>query len=174
MLGGRARSRSCCRWHAGAESEPAHAGSRSGRPVGRSVLPAHRFLRSPFPGGSALIPPPALPSSVPAVQRPSVGGRPNHALQRTDHGVGAFSRWQPLRRHGPSLSLSPLDPESLAWGSPMARRFSFASRARWFPFALPVRPSSGHVFSAVQPFPAAAPIIPPPESRLVLPASSAL
>ena len=45
----------------------------------------------------------------------SPGPPPNNALQRTGHGGQPFSCIHALRRHGLSLSLGPLGPESLAW-----------------------------------------------------------
>ena len=143
----------------------------------RPSFAASQSLRSSIPGGSALIPPPEFPSIAPAVQRRSVGGRPNHALQRTEAGRRGFPRFHVLRGQPLSLSLSSLGPESLPQCS---------SRARWFPFLprhvssrslscgtpvpvlLPARPSFGHVASPVYPFPAAVPVVPPPESTSVL------
>ena len=79
---------------------------------------------------------------------PSVGGRPNHALQRTGHGGGGFLRSQPLRRHGPSLSLSPLGPESLPGCSSRAGVFPFLHRlACSRSLCQPVHPSGTLVFS---------------------------
>ena len=119
------------------------------------------------PAGSTPVPiPPALRSHT-----------PNHALQRTEAGGRLFFAIHVLLRQPPSLSLSSLGPESLPQCS---------SRARWFPFLprhvssrslscgtpvpvlLPARPSFGHVASPVYPFPAAVPVVPPPESTSVL------
>ena len=61
------------------------------RSVSESLLPTRPLLRSAFPGGSAHHSPAGGSSLVPAVQRPSVGGRPNHALQRTEAGRGLLS-----------------------------------------------------------------------------------
>ena len=86
-----------------------HVGSRSGHSVGQSVFLASRFLRSALPGGSTHLSPagvavrPFRRSSSPLCRRV-----PNHALQRTGHGGQLFSVFFVLRRHGPSLSLSPL------------------------------------------------------------------
>ena len=74
----------------------------------RPSFAASQSLRSSIPGGSALIPPPEFPSIAPAVQRRSVGGRPNHALQRTEAGRRGFPRFHVLRGQPLSLSLSSL------------------------------------------------------------------
>ena len=144
------------------------------------ALPARFLFESvrssvhPFPAALPVIPPPASTFSLPAVQRPLCRrGATNHALQRTAHGGHVLSAFCVLRRHEPSLSLSPLgpDPLVLCWqaarGFPLtvARRSSFSSlRVGGLPFRFVAR--------FVHPFPAAAPIIPPPESTSFLRSSA--
>ena len=53
-------------------------------------------------------------SSLARLSARSTGSAPNHALQRTGHGGEASSVFFALRRHGLSLSLDSLGPESLA------------------------------------------------------------
>ena len=87
---------------------------------------------------------------------------PNHALQRTGHGGTFFLIFHPLRRHGPSLSLEALGALplcSVCEVMPVPVRFagsacSRSPRGRVLPF--------GSVASFGRPFPAAAPVIPPP------------
>ena len=91
---------------------------------------------------------------------------PNHALQRTGHGGHVFSVFFVLRRHDPSLSLSPLG--ALPLCSVFERRVCSRSLRgqRLFPFVPSARSPSGSVGSFVRPFPAAAPVIPPPVGSL--------
>ena len=149
--------------------------------------PSSRHVGSfvhPHPAAAPIIPPPGWRRVLPAVQRPSVGGRPNHALQRTATGVQAGSACFVLRRRCLSLSLVPLGQQLLPGGfgegkpvpvSPVAggafppnscQQSSIPARA--VPLA---RLSSRHTVRFVQPSPAAAPIIPPPESTSPVPAS---
>ena len=81
--------------------------------------------------------------------------------------VAFFLELHLLRRQPPSLSLGPLGPESLAWGSSMESLFPFAV-VEPVPVPLPARRSFQHASSSVHPFPAAAPVIPPPESPSLL------
>ena len=96
----------------------------------RPSLPAVRFLRSPIPGGSAH----PSPAGVHVLQfrrsrGPSVGGEPNHALQRTGTVWLVFSACRALPRRCLSLSSAFVRPSSalcLCWraarvGSPFAR-----------------------------------------------------
>ncbi len=76
--------------------------------LARLSFPASQSLRSALPGGSARHSPAGGSSPVPAVQRPSLGGRPNHALQRTEAGVPVFSVYHASPRQPLSLSLSSL------------------------------------------------------------------
>ena len=89
---------------------------------------------------------PAFPAAAPSFPRrsgrpplrrsrgPSIGGRPNHALQRTGTGVQAFPRSRVLRRRCLSLSLSSLGarmPVSVSGASRFqSRRFIVAVRLR--------------------------------------------
>ena len=120
--------------------------------------------------------------SLPRRQRPSfprrwtVGSRsadsefhaPNNALQRTAHGDHVFSACQLLRRHEPSLSLEPLGalplPLSMAGTSVTVRFVGSVCPRSLRGHVLP----SGVVFHFGQPFPAAAPVIPPPVGRQFL------
>ena len=80
-------------------------------PSVRSFFGPIRSLRSSASGGSAHL----SPAGIHVLQfrrsrGPSVGGEPNHALQRTATGGMSFLRSRALRRRCLSLSLSPLGP----------------------------------------------------------------
>ena len=94
---------------------------------------------------------------------------PNNALQRTEAGGGVFSAIHVLRRQPPSLSLSPLGPESFVRCSSMESVFPFtmARRSSLGPLLVHGSPFR-HIVSSVHPFPAAAPVLPPPEWQSVL------
>ena len=85
----------CCRWHVHPDFEPALR-RFSLRPFRQRVHPSGAVgsLRSSLPGGSALIPPPESPSFFRRSRGPSVGGEPNHALQRTEAGGRLFFVFQ--------------------------------------------------------------------------------
>ena len=169
--------------------QPGRACSRSGHPVSRSVLPARRFLRSPLPGGSARPSPAGIHVCPPFVRSVGAGLTTRSSEQRL--------AVRPLCIHSPSSPasvaelggvrhLSPLCqcsqwsacsvpmasgtsvPVPVAIGSPVPSSSQHSS-VPVHPIPLP-RLSFGPVRSFVRPFPAAAPVLPPPEWPSVLPA----
>ena len=132
-------------------------------PWSRFAYRGRRPLRSAFPAGIARHSPGWLDAGSRSPD--SEFHAPNNALQRTEAGGRLFSVYRVSSRQPLSLSLSPLGPESLAWGSSMESVF---------PFLLPARPSFGPVRCSVHPFPAALPLTPPPESTSSFSATSAL
>ena len=134
-------------------------------------------LHRPGHGSPASFSPAAQPTGSFVAWRLASSGRhgsigstpvpPNHALQRTEAGVRVFSVYHVLSREPLSLSLSPLGPGSLLsvgeW-----RAGSRSSAGERVPVPLPACPSFRYIGSSAHPLPAAAPILPPPESMSVL------
>ena len=132
---------------------------------------AASFVR-PFRPEAPVIPP-ADPTRVPV--QPLCRRGPNHALQRTEAGGGAFFAIHVLRRQPLSLSLSSLGTATCRLGCFEGRLLAILfvaggtlppTSSQYTPVPARVVPSArpffGYVLSSVHPFPAAWPLIPPP------------